>query len=72
MRWLGVTDVEVRTDSRHNFSWVFGRKVGKGLNDREAVLRLREEIGRLRQQVKLHLVWVSRDQNRAGQYLNSR
>lgn len=63
--------VEVRTDSKNNLSWVLGRKVGKRLNDRKAVESLRTEIGTLRLEVALRLVWVPREQNLAGHYIEA-
>lgn len=64
-----VADVEIRTDSMNNLAWVLGKKVGKRLNDRETVLTLKAEIERLRQNVRLKLVWVGRDDNKAGHYI---
>jgi ribonuclease HI len=65
----GHTAVEIRTDSRNNFSWVFGKKVGKQLNDRARVLDVRKEIDELRRSVALTLVWVPREENLAGHYI---
>jgi ribonuclease HI len=62
-------DVEARTDSRNNLSWVNGKKVGKSVNDRATVLDLRVRIATLRQRVCLTLTWVPRDENKAGQYI---
>lgn len=61
--------VEIRTDSRNNLAWVCGVKVGKAINDRAQVLSLRDEIRALRQKVTYALVWIPREQNKAGQYL---
>jgi ribonuclease HI len=68
----GATAVTICTDSRNNLSWVNGRKVGKKLNDRDAVLRLREEIARLRRGMALTLLWVPREENLAGHVLEER
>ncbi len=65
----GVTAVEIRTDSRNNFSWVLGRKVGRDINDRTRVLELKAEIDALRARVQLKLVWVPREHNVAGHYI---
>lgn len=64
-----VTAVEVRTDSRNNLSWVNGSKLGKKLNDRATVLTLLADIAQLRRQVVLTLVWIPREQNKAGHYI---
>ena len=51
-----------------NFAWVAGR-IGKRLNDRDAVLNLYETITSLRQQVRLDLIWVPREAHLAGWYI---
>lgn len=66
-----VRAVELRTDSRNNLSWVYGKTVGKKLNDRARVLELREEIGRLSTGLEFDLVWVPREENRAGHYIEA-
>lgn len=68
---LEIPSVELRTDSRNNFAWVFG-KIGKDLNDRATVVVLRKEIQDLRQTVELQLVWVPREDNIAGHYIEKR
>lgn len=70
-RSKGVTFIEVRTDSRNNFAWVLGRKLGKHLNDRAAVEALRTDIADLRGQVRLELTWVPREQNKAGHHIEN-
>ncbi len=67
-----VLAVEVMTDSRNNLSWVFGKKVGKHINDRERVLSLKRDIELLRQTIALTLTWLPRDENLAGHYIESR
>jgi len=69
LNWAMAHDqarVEIRTDSRNNFAWVFNKRLGKRLNDRAAVEQLRQEIATARTRVQLDLVWVSRDKNKAG------
>jgi ribonuclease HI len=68
----GYKEVEVRTDSRNNFAWVFGKKLGEKLNDRAAVINLKTAIQALRQDVKLNLVWVPREENLAGFYIEQK
>ncbi len=63
----GVAEVEIRTDSMNNFSWAYGKKPGKAINDRAAVLSLQAAIAAA--PVVFRLVWVSRDDNVAGRYL---
>lgn len=65
----GQRAVEIRTDSRNNLSWVNGRKVGKAINDRGRVLALKATIQDLRSRVVFDLVWVPREENRAGHYI---
>jgi ribonuclease HI len=64
----GYDDVEIRTDSQNNLRWVF-REIGWGMNDRQAVLDLRRTVDLLRADVHLNLVWVPREKNLAGLYL---
>lgn len=71
-RQVGTTHLEVRTDSRNNLAWVFGSSLGKHLNDRQTVEGLRAEIAKCRRVVTLKLVWVPREQNLAGHYIERR
>ena len=68
-RACGIKAVTLYTDSRNNFAWVFGSRLGKRLADRAAVSDLQAEITALRADVELRLQWVPRDDNRAGHYL---
>src|SRR5260370_18118013 len=36
-----IADVEIRTDSRNNLSWLLGKKAGKKINDLNTVLALK-------------------------------
>lgn len=65
----GVEDVHIRTDSRNNLAWVFGRRVGKHINDRESVLQLKKLINVLGSIVRFSMSWVPREENPAGHYL---
>jgi ribonuclease HI len=67
----GITDVELFTDSRNNESWVFGKKLGKKLNDRERVVALRQAIDAYRRTITLTLTWIPRDMNLAGHYIET-
>lgn len=64
--------VTVYTDSKNNIAWVYGKKLGKRLNDRDRVVALKDEIARLRSSVNLLLVWVPREKNVAGHYIERR
>jgi RNase H len=68
----GVTAVRVLTDSRNNLSWVYGKTVGKDINDRASVLALKEAITRYREHVQLDLIWVGRSVNKAGHVIEQR
>jgi hypothetical protein len=46
----------------------FGR-VGHGINDREAVMAIRRNIGSIREHVELKMVWLPQRLNAAGLYL---
>ena len=75
LKWAynhGVSTVEIRTDSKNNESWVLGKKIGKHINDRAAVLRLRAEIDSFRAHISMLLVWVPRDDNRAGHIIEGK
>lgn len=65
----GITNVELCTDSRNNEAWVFGKKLGKKLNDRERVVALRAAIREYLRTINLTLTWVPRDKNLAGHYI---
>jgi ribonuclease HI len=67
-----ITDVEIRTDSKNNFAWVLGNKVGKKINDRDAVLVLKTSIDACRLQLALSLKWIPREQNLAGHYIEQK
>ena len=67
-----VKEVEIKTDSRNTISWVFGRKVGKKINDRPTVMNLKTAIQALLQDIKLNLVWIPREENQAGEYIESK
>ncbi len=69
----GVKTCCVYTDSRNSLSWAnLSRRLGKHLNDRRAVELLRAELGVLLRLVKMELVWLPRDENVAGRYLEER
>lgn len=67
----GFLDVEIRTDSRNNFAWIYGR-VGKKLVDRDRVFEIKKEIAYLIKRVKLKLVWIPREENIAGHYIEEK
>lgn len=67
----GCDAIEIRTDSRNNLSWVAGR-IGNKLNDRGTVLDLCNSINRLRERFQVDLIWIPRDANLAGQYIEAR
>ena len=67
-----IAAVEIRTDSMNNLAWVLGKKVGKKINDRNAVLVLKTSIDACRQQVNLSLRWIPRGENLAGHYIETK
>jgi ribonuclease HI len=67
----GESEIEVRSDSKNNQAWVFG-KIGQKLNDRDRVLKLRFEIEASRRSVLLRLTWIPRASNLAGQYIEKK
>ncbi len=66
----GITELDLHTDSRNNLAWIDGR-IGKNLNDRNAVLKLMLAINTFRQNVKLNLTWIPRKNNVAGVYIEN-
>ena len=64
----GIEELELFTDSKNNFAWIEGR-IGNGLNDRKAVLKLVAAINHFRSYVKLKLFWIPREVNLAGIYI---
>jgi len=67
-----IGDVEIRTDSTNNLAWVLGKKVGKKINDRDAVLALKTSIDACRSRLNLSLKWIPREQNLAGHYVEKK
>jgi ribonuclease HI len=67
-----IPAVRIYTDSRNNLAWVLGRKLGKKLNDRASVVTLKSRIDRLRESVTLSLVWIPREENKAGHVIEQR
>ncbi len=67
-----IGDVEIRTDSTNNLAWVLGKKVGKKINDRDAVLALKTSIDACRSQLNLFLKWIPRKHNLAGHYVEKK
>ena len=66
----GESEVEIRTDSKNNFAWVYGRSVGIQVNDRNAVLILKTAIDAARLMLsRFTMKPVNRDRNQAGLYL---
>ena len=66
-------EVEIRTDSRNNFAWVFGKKVGKNINDRVTIMILKTAIEAVRQTLKdFRIEWIGRDLNLAGHYIEQK
>lgn len=68
----GFKELEIRTDSKNNFAWVLGEKVGQGINDRPLVLNLKTSINAVRQTVNLNMVWIPREENVAGDYIEKK
>jgi ribonuclease HI len=71
LRWAkgnGHKAVEIRTDSTNTLAWVQGR-IGRKMNDRNAVLEAWSRINLLRRVVDLTLHWIPREQNLAGKFL---
>ena len=67
----GIEKVQIITDSRNNISWATKFKFGKGVNDPRQTQQLMDSIFKLRDKVKYEMVWVGRDHNLAGQYIES-
>ena len=65
-------EIEIRTDSTNNLAWVLGTRVGKKINDRDAVLALKSSIDSLKSVVKCKLVHIPRSQNKAGHYIENK
>jgi len=70
--WKGIKEVEIRTDSKNNIAWVYGKKVGKKINDRGWVLRLKEEINEFLEEINMSLIWGPRETNLAGHYIEDK
>ena len=68
----GIKNVEIITDSQNNISWVWNKKVGKKINDRETVMNLKNTIDVLLKDIKLTLTWKPREENWAGIYIENK
>jgi ribonuclease HI len=64
-----IKNVEIRTDSKNNLAWVMSGKVGKKLNDKNLVLSIISEINRIKSFVNFKMVWVPREKNQAGFFI---
>jgi len=72
LKWAksqGWLEADIRTDSRNNLSWAKGSTPGKKINDRARVLEIQREIKAL--DFPFSLTWVPREDNIAGQHLES-
>jgi ribonuclease HI len=58
----------IRTDSTNTLAWVQGR-IGRKMNDRNAVLEAWSRINLLRRDADLTLHWIPGEQNLAGKFL---
>jgi ribonuclease HI len=67
-----VYEVEIRTDSQNNIAWIEGKNVGKKLNDRNAVILLKNTIRACRMHVYVDFKWIPREENLAGHYLEAK
>ena len=67
-----IKNVEIITDSQNNISWVWNKKVGKKINDRETVMNLKNTIDVLLKDIKLTLTWKPREENWAGIYIENK
>jgi len=67
----GMREVTVYTDSRNNLSWASLKPPGKAINDRGKVLTLQSQIAFWRERLRPRLVWIPRDDNVAGWYIES-
>ena len=68
----GIKEVEIITDSQNNLSWVWKTKLGKKLNDRDAVMNLKNVIDVCLQEIKLTLTWKPREENWAGIHIENK
>lgn len=67
--WPGAL-LTIYTDSRNTIAWAKCRKVGQGINDRQAVLDLQARIKAT--PVAFHLVWIPREKNKAGHVIEAK
>lgn len=70
----GLKDIEIRTDSRNNIAW-FKKKGSefKGINNPLAIKVLKQEIEFLKDYFnEIKLVWIPREQNLAGHYIENK
>ena len=66
-----ISEVEIRTDSMNNFAWTRVKHLHKKkrISDRDLVNSLKDDIKSVKGIVNFILVWVSRDDNLAGHFI---
>ena len=68
----GYKEVEIITDSKNTMSWVWNKKVGKKINDRERVMDIKSVIDEYLKEIKLSLQWKPREENWAGIHIENK
>lgn len=67
-----IKEVIIYTDSRVNIAWVYNKRLGKKLNNRERVIQIRSEIKEFLKFIDLILILIPRDENLAGIYIENK
>jgi len=67
-----IENVEIITDSKNNLSWFNGQLKKRKQNNFKWILSIRNQIDRIRKQVNINLIWRPREENLAGQYIESK
>jgi len=67
-----IKKVNIYTDSENNIKWLKSYKVGEKVNNRELVISLLNEILEMRKSVLVQFLWVRREVNLAGHYIEKK
>lgn len=66
-----IGEVEIRTDSKIAINWIYAKKFGKHLNNKELVIGIRRLIDDVRGKIKVNFIWAPREINLAGHYFEN-
>jgi ribonuclease HI len=69
---MGISTVEIRTDSQNNVAWCKSFRCSTKVNDALTVTNILSAIQTLTKTIAMNLVWIPREENLAGHYIEER